>query len=104
MNLYLVHRRFAVRANQKSAMVVRAKTEDDARALAQENAGKEGREAWERSKADVTPLRPSGEREVILEDVKCAGVAAVDLTSVTPITRRGVLDTLLGLLTGSRQC
>jgi|GEM_PF-4820308 len=93
MNLYLVERRHAVRAGQRSAMVVRARDADDALALAALNAGREGCEAWGRRRADASRLSAAGDREVLLASTRASGAAAGDRAAgkrPAP-TRRGFL-------------
>jgi hypothetical protein len=94
MNLYLVKRRNGVRTGQKSAMVVRERTEDAARVLAQCNAGREGGEAWARGKVDVTRIPTSGKAEIILAAHEPSSLVTSLRRMRMPMSRRGMLATV----------
>lgn len=101
MPLFLVKRRFAVRSRQKAAMVIRARDQEEALCMAQDRAGPEGKEAWDRGRVDVTRLRPTGKSEVILDQTRCSGVMSTLLEEHPPLNRRGVIALLARMLTGS---
>lgn len=100
MNLYAIRRRDGVRTGQKAAMVVRERTAEDARRLAQCNAGKEGAEAWARGKVDVRRLSASGRAEVILAAHQPSSALASLPRSRLPMSRRGLLATLARAVAG----
>lgn len=94
MNLYVVERRGGVRVGQRTAMVVRERTGEDARVLAQRNAGKEGAEAWARGKVDVTRIPTSGKAAVILAAHEPSSLVTSVRRMRMPMTRRGMLATM----------
>lgn len=94
MNLYLVKRRTGIRTGQKATMLVRERTEEAARLLAQRNFGKEGAEAWARGKVDVTRVSVSGTAEVVLTAYESSSVWTTARRLRLPMSRRGMLATV----------
>lgn len=100
MNLYVVKRRSGGRVGQRTAMVVRERTEEDARILAQCSAGKEGAEAWARGKVRVDRIPTSGKAAVILAAHEPSSLVTSVRRMRMPMSRRGMLATVAQVVMG----